>query len=331
MESSEKDVQMTCGAWYSAKRWIAALFAVGMAVSALAEAPMQKKASPGYFRVMVGAFEVTSLFDGGGEIDGRLLQAQPGEVQLLVRKDLGDPEHIRGSVMGFLINTGAKLILVDSGAGGHWGGPTLGKLRSNLIRSGYRPEQVDLILITHLHADHVGGIYAKPGERAFPNAEVRAAKEDSDFWLSEEIAKQAPKEAQEFFQIARNAAAPYRSARKWNPFSGPELIAPGVRAHPIPGHTPGHTAYEFTSNGETLLVWGDVVHVAAVQLPRPDIGIVYDIDGPSAIRARQQLFDNLAAKATLIAGAHMPFPSLGRLRKEGAGYVWVPVIYGDLR
>jgi len=301
-----------------------------MAVCALAEAPMQKKASPGYFRVMVGAFEVTALFDGGGEIDGKLLQAPPADVHSLVRKDLGDPQHIRGSVMGFLVNTGAKLILVDAGAGGHWGGPALGQLRSNLARAGYRPEQVDLILITHLHADHVGGVYTESGLRAFPNAEVRAAKEDSEFWLSAEIAGQAPKEAQEFFQIARNAAAPYRSARKWNPFSGAEPLAPGVRALPIRGHTPGHTGYEFTSNGETLLVWGDVVHVAAVQLPRPDIGIVYDVDGPSAIKARQQLFDDLAANATLIAGAHMPFPSLGRLRKEGAGYVWVPVIYGAL-
>ncbi len=323
---------MICGTWYSAKKWMVALLAVGTAVSALAEAPMQKKASPGYFRVMVGAFEVTTLFDGGGEFDAKLLNAQPGDVQSLVRKDLGDPEHIRGAVVGFLVNTGAKLILVDSGTGGHWGGPTLGKLRSNLTQSGYRPEQVDLILITHLHADHVGGIYTKSGKRAFSNAEVRAAKEDSDFWLSEEIAKQAPEEAQEFFQIARNAAAPYRAARKWNPFSGPEQIAPGVRAYPIPGHTPGHTGYEFTSNGETLLVWGDVVHVAAVQLPRPDISVAYDIDGPSAVKARQQLFNDLTAKGTLIAGAHMPFPSQGRLRKEGAvGYVWVPVIYGDLR
>lgn len=317
--------------WDFTKKWMIAVLAVGLTIPAMAEAPMLKKASPGYFRVMVGDFEVTALYDGVGEIDGKLLHAQPGDVQSLMRKELGDPEHIRGVVMGFLVHTGAKLILVDSGAGGHWGGPTLGKLRSNLRLSGYRPDQVDLILVTHLHADHVGGIYTKSGERAFPKAEVRMAKEDSDFWLSEEIANQAPEEAQEFFRIARNAAAPYRAARKWNPFSGAEQIAAGVRAYPIPGHTPGHTAFEFSSNGQTLLVWGDVVHVAAVQLPRPDIGIAYDIDGPSAIKSRQQLFDNLVAKGTLVAGAHMPFPSLGRLRKDGAGYVWLPVMYRDLQ
>jgi glyoxylase-like metal-dependent hydrolase (beta-lactamase superfamily II) len=316
----------TLSVWHSVRKSVVAFLAVGMVMPAIAAAPMVKRASPGYFRVLVGDFELTALYDGGGEIDAKLLHAKPGDVQSLVRKELVDPEHIHGAVMGFLVNTGSKLILVDAGAGGHWGGPTLGKLVANLRLSGYRPEQVDLVLLTHLHADHVGGIYTATGSRTFPNAVVRMATSDSDFWLSTEVAK----EAQEFFQIAGNAAAPYRSAGKWKPLDGSEEIVRGVRGRPIPGHTPGHTGYEFTSNGQTLLVWGDVVHVPAVQLPRPDIGIAYDIDGPSAIKAREQLFEELAAKGTLIAGAHMQFPSLGRLRKDAVGYAWVPVLYRDL-
>src|ERR1700682_4849898 len=185
----------TSAVWHSVRKWIVVVLAVGLVTPAMAAAPMVKRASPGYFRVMVGDFEVTVLYDGGGEIDAKLLHALPGDVQSLVRKDLGDPPHFRGAVAGFLVNTGPKLILVDAGTGGHWGGPTLGKLASNLRLSGYRPEQVDLVLATHLHADHIGGIYTATGRRVFPNAVVRAAKSDSDFWLSTEVAKQAPKEA----------------------------------------------------------------------------------------------------------------------------------------
>jgi glyoxylase-like metal-dependent hydrolase (beta-lactamase superfamily II) len=100
-----------------------------------------------------------------------------------------------------------------------------------------------------------------------------------------------------------------------------------VKARPINGHTPGHTGYEFVSKDQTLLVWGDVVHLAPVQLPKPEIGIAYDIDGPAAVKARLALFKQLAADKTLIAGAHMPFPGIGRLRVDGKGYAWVPVNY----
>jgi glyoxylase-like metal-dependent hydrolase (beta-lactamase superfamily II) len=308
---------------------VAASAALAVEVPANAAAPLQEKQSASFYRMKLGDFEVTALYDGGGEIDAKLLHAEPADIQSLMRRELGDAQHIKGTVAAFLVNTGKKLILVDTGTGGHWGGPSLGKVGANLERSGYSPEQVDIVLLTHLHADHVGGIYSAQGGRLFPNAEVRMANADSDFWLSAETAKQAPKEAQLFFTIARDAAAPYIAAHKWMPFAGIDEIVSGVRPVPISGHTPGHTGYEFTSQGKTMLVWGDVVHVAAVQLPHPEIGIDYDADGPAAIKARQQLFEALAAKETFVAGAHMPFPSLGQLRREGAGYVWVPVIYTD--
>ncbi len=272
---------------------------------------------------------MTSLYDGGGEIDSRLLHAEPTEIQALMREQLEDAAHIPGSLSGFLVNTGSKLILVDAGTGGHWGGPSLGGLVANLRLAGYRPEQVDLVLLTHLHADHVGGIYSSTGERVFPNAEVLVSKADSDFWLSPEVAKQAPKEAQIFFQIAKEAAAPYIAAHKWHPFAGTDELAPGVRPVPIAGHTPGHTGYEFTSKGQTLLVWGDVVHVVAVQMPHPEVSIAYDADGPTAVKSRQELFEKLAANGDWIAGEHMPYPALGRMRKGSTGYIWVPVVYKD--
>jgi glyoxylase-like metal-dependent hydrolase (beta-lactamase superfamily II) len=236
-------------------------------------------------------------------------------------------DEIDGAVSGFVVNTGSKLILVDTGTGGFWGGNALGHLVANLKKAGYRPEQVDIVLLTHLHADHVGGLATSKGTRVFPRAVVHMAKADSDFWLSEKIAQQAPREAQEFFTLARSSAKPYIAAKKWSPFVGTDEIVPGVTPYPIAGHTPGHTGYLFTSKGQTMLVWGDLVHAAPVQMERPDVGVVFDIDGPTAIKTRQDLLADLAEKGTLVAGEHMPFPSLGRLRKEGAGFVWLPVPY----
>ena len=299
------------------------------AFPAAATSNLLKTQAPGFFRTMVGDFEVTALYDGGGPgaYTVEMFKADPKDVISLLQASFADPNQIMGSVSAFLVNTGEKLILIDAGAGGHWLGPVLGKMASSLVASGYRPDQVDLILITHLHADHVAGITSLDGKLVFPNAEVWVSKADADFWLSEEIAKKAPKDAQEFFEIARKTTAPYIAAGKWHTFEGAKQFATGVKARPIAGHTPGHTCYEFVSKGQTLLAWGDVVHLAPVQLPKPEIAIGYDVDSPAAVKARLALLQQLAADKTVIAGAHMPFPGIGRLRVDGKGYAWVPVHY----
>lgn len=233
---------------------------------AQAEAPMQHQQVPGFYRTMIGDDEVTALLDGSGSIDSSLLHGDPALIQsLLARSFQDDPKNVSATVQGFLVNTGSKLVLIDTGAGGHWGGPTLGKLVRNLKASGYKPEQVDLVLLTHLHADHVGGIYQN-GKRIFPNATVMMKKADADFWLSKEITAKAPEEAKIFFTVAQDAAAPYIAAGKWKPYEGTDEIVPGIAPYAIPGHTPGHTGYMISSKGQSLLVWGDVAHVGAVQM-----------------------------------------------------------------
>ena len=149
-----------------------------------AEAPLRPHQVPGYYRLMVGDFEVTALYDGGAGIDSALLRGNAQQIRALLRRSMyDDPTDVLGSVAGYLVNTGSKLVLIDAGTGGHWGGPALGRLVANLRASGYSPDQVDVVLITHLHADHVGGIYGADGSRVFRNAEIRMAKADSDFWL----------------------------------------------------------------------------------------------------------------------------------------------------
>jgi glyoxylase-like metal-dependent hydrolase (beta-lactamase superfamily II) len=316
-----------------------AVFAVTLAIGAglfavepvQAAAPMQHKQVPGFYRMMMGDFEVTALFDGGISIDSSLLSGDPALIQsLLLRSFFDDPQKVSGSVTGYLINTGSKLILIDTGTGGHWGGPSLGKLTDNLKAAGYKPAQIDLVLLTHMHADHIGGIYDAKGQRVFSKAQISMMKTESDFWLSKDIAEKAPEGAKIFFQIAQAAAAPYLAAGKWKPLQGMDEIVSGITPVAIPGHTPGHVGYRVSSKGQSLLIWGDVAHVVAVQMPHPEVGIAFDADGPTAIKTREDLFVKLAEGKTLVGGAHMPFPGFGRLRKEDTGYSWVPVTFMNL-
>jgi glyoxylase-like metal-dependent hydrolase (beta-lactamase superfamily II) len=310
--------------------WVlsAVVLGIGTLVASIAShaaAPFHGVQVPGFYRTKVGAFEVTTILDGTSTFDAQWLKAEPSALQPLTAKQFQQSDKIAGTVAAFLINTGKQLLLVDTGAGGFWGGPALGHLSECLRAAGYRPEQIDLVLLTHLHADHVAGLRSPNGKRRFPNATVLMLQADSDFWLSQEVASKAPAEAREFFMLAQASAKPYVAAGKWKPIAPGAEIVPGVRSRPIAGHTPGHTGYEFSSNGQSLLIVGDAVHVAQVQFERPDIGVVFDGDGQTADKSRVALFEEVARSGQLIGGQHLPFPSLGRLRKEGSGYVWVPI------
>jgi glyoxylase-like metal-dependent hydrolase (beta-lactamase superfamily II) len=297
--------------------------------AAPAAKPQHHDQVPGFYRMKVGDLEVTALFDGLGVFDPHWLKGRKATMDGVAKALHEDPHMLEGSETGFLVNTGKQLILVDAGAGTWFGGGALGRLAGNLRSAGYVPEDVDLVLVTHLHSDHVGGLTAQDGTRVFPNAEVYVAKAESDFWLAPEIAAKAPKDAQPFFQSAQAIATPYIKAGKWHTFSGAEAIVDGVRLVPLAGHTPGHTGYEFSSRGQKILFWGDVIHAQRVQLRQPEVTVVFDIDATAAAATRNQLLPRLARENVVIAGPHMLFPSLGRLRKEGSGYGWSPVAFTD--
>src|SRR5580704_2974967 len=298
--------------------------------TALAAAPQHHDQALGFYRLKVGDLEVTALYDGTGVFDPHWLNgtktAMDGVAQALHK----DPHMLDVIDTGFLVNTGKQLILVDAGAGGWWGGGSLGRLAGSLHSAGYTPEEVDLVLVTHLHSDHVGGLTTQDGKRVFPNADVYVAKAESDFWLSAENAAKAPKDAQPFFQSAQAIAAPYIEAGKWQTFRGSETIVDGMQLVPLPGHTPGHTGYEFSSKGQRILFLGDIVHAQRVQLQHPEITAIFDVDQTAAAATRNQLLSKLAGEDVLIAGPQSSvFPPLGRVRKEGSGYSWVPVVFTD--
>jgi glyoxylase-like metal-dependent hydrolase (beta-lactamase superfamily II) len=295
--------------------------------AALAASPQHHDQAPGFARLKVGDLEVTSLFDASTVFDLHWLNGEKATLDDITKALHQDPHLLDTVDSGFLVNTGKQMILIDAGEGTWWGPP--GRVADSLRSAGYTPEQVDLVLLTHLHADHIGGLTTQDGNRVFPNAEVYVAKAESDFWLSPEIAAKAPKDAQQFFKSAQAIAAPYIKAGKWHTFSGSQPIVDGMQIVSLPGHTPGHTGYEFSSKGQKILFWGDIIHAQSVQLRHPEVTVVFDIDQTAAAATRNQLLPKLAREDIVIAGPHLKFPALGRLRKEGSSYTWEPVAYTD--
>src|ERR1700686_3030971 len=159
--------------------------------AALVAAPHHRDQAPGFYRVKVGDLEVTALYDGTGVFDPHWLNGTKATMAGVVEALREDPHMLDVADTGFLVNTGKQLILVDVGAGTWGGGGALGRLGGSLRSAGYSPEEVDLVLLTPLHSDHVGGLTTQDGKRVFPNAEVYVAKAESDFWLSPEIAAKA--------------------------------------------------------------------------------------------------------------------------------------------
>lgn len=311
------------------KRYLLGAALAVMSLQTLAAAPQVKTPAPGFYRIMLGSYEVTALSDGVLRlpVDRLLLNSSPKQIETALA------EHHQGlpvvtSVNAYLINTGSKLILVDTGAGSLLG-DGLGKLVVNLKAAGYQPLQVDEIYLTHMHPDHLGGL-TQNGKAAFPNAVVRAGQQDADFWLSESRLKQAPPKEKASFENVIAALKPYQAAGHFKTFSNDGELSPGISAFAAHGHTPGHSIYLVESQGKKLLLLGDLIHVAAVQFAHPRVAISFDKDAKAAVAQRLRVFSDSAQRSVLVGGPHLPFPGLGYLNKQGEGYDWVPLEYGAM-
>ena len=282
--------------------------------------------------MMIGQHEVTALFDGALQMDvKRLTNAQPEDIRKLLARMFVGTQKMQTAVNTYLINTGRHLVLVDVGGGSIYGS-ALGNTLTNLKAAGYKPEQVDRVIVTHLHGDHIAGLINANGQPTFPNSTVYVDKTENDYWLSNQIAAAAPADWQRIFVAAKNTAAPYLEQGRWKTISADTPIVPGIAAVAAPGHTPGHTAFAVESDGQRLLIWGDLVHSHAVQFARPEVAFNFDVDPKQAIATRFAIFKSVAQSGELVAGMHLPFPGIGYVRADDNGvYSWVPVEYAPLK
>ncbi|OLN25932.1 Methyl parathion hydrolase [Desulfovibrio sp. DV] len=305
--------------------WKAAgLFAVAILLSGVSGVQAATKAQAGYQWLEIGDVQVVALSDGTIPVDTKLLHAAPERIDRLLAASRAVPP-LAASVNAFLVVAGDRLVLVDAGAGKAMG-PGLGKLTASLAGAGYAPGQITDVLLTHIHGDHSAGLTID-GKAVFPKAVVHVNRQEAEYWLNPANKDKALSQHRMMFDLAKTSLAPYVDSGRVQSFDGRMEIVPGITTQPSPGHTPGHSFYLLESNGKKLLFWGDIIHRAEVQFPEPDVTIDYDIDPKAAAAQRKQAMAQAADADIVVAAAHIAFPGVGRVARDGAGYRWLPVPY----
>ncbi|MDL2259317.1 MBL fold metallo-hydrolase [Deltaproteobacteria bacterium OttesenSCG-928-K17] len=284
-----------------------------------------KQQGPGFYRHKMGDLLITALYDGFINLPPALFHGlKADEMQTRVSREVQTPDGLPTDITAYLIDDGSDLVLIDAG-GDKWRGPAMGGLLENMKAAGYWPESVSAILLTHLHFDHVCGLNDAECRPAFPNAAVYASEDECRFWLTPQPQLTATKENRTFFHIATRAVAPYRNKRAFFEFKDGDEIRPGIKALLTPGHSPGHTSFLVSSGRDRLLLWGDIVLSAALQLPCPQVSNDYDFDQAQAAATRLSIFKKVIEENWLVGGGHLPFPGLGRLVEKEPGYGWAPL------
>jgi glyoxylase-like metal-dependent hydrolase (beta-lactamase superfamily II) len=259
----------------------------------------------------LGDFKVTAIHDGHFDLPASFIGQAEGEPA----PDADATFHL--DVNAFLVQTGTRNYLIDTGAGGKMG-DNVNKLVPNLLKAGLTPADIDAVLCTHIHPDHTNGLITPDNAPIFPRAQIFVHQTEIDYWLTDEQYAQAPADFRYVYDWARESFAPYSD--RTEAFTR-GLVVPGIEAFPLFGHTPGHSGFLVDGGGKNqLIIWGDAVHRIEIQSRNPDISVQADVSQDDARASRHALFDRVAADDVLVTGMHVTFPGFGRMRRDGAGY-----------
>lgn len=308
----------------------AAALAAGATVApgaARAAAPQLGQSVPAHYRVKLGAFEVTTILDGAVEVPGphpifgENVSAE--EVAELARQNFLPAERMIIPFTVTIVNTGDAVLVFDTGNGGTTGRrPAAGLLRARMQSAGIAPEDVDHVVLTHFHPDHIGGMI-EDGQAAFPNASYVIPAREYDFWSSEDRLFEAS--TADNGQLVQDNVVPFADQARM--IAPGEAVVSGVESVKAWGHTPGHTAYHVESEGKRLMLIADTSNHYVASVMRPEWHVRFDMDKEAAVATRKEVLGMIAADRIPFVGYHMPFPSLGYLEEQGPGFRFVPVSY----
>jgi len=287
----------------------------------------QPEQAPSFYRGKLGAFEVTVLSDGTVPRHFDQILSNP-EITAAEYAAVHEAQPVSLSINAYLIHTGSHLVLIDTGAG-ELLGATSGLLIGNLKAAGYQPEQIDTILLTHIHGDHSGGL-SVGGVMQFPNASVYVDRRDLEYFVTRKDGPDESEARRRQNAQSRATVGPYLKANRIVPIQKDGEIVPGITSRGQTGHTPGHTAYLLQSEGHRILFWGDIIHSSEVQFEHPEVTVVYDANPSEAAQARLWELQFASDNGLLVASDHISFPSLGHVRKAGSAYRWVPIPYNAM-
>src|SRR6201981_3605268 len=297
--------------------------ALAPTVPALAHAPQAgKQAQPSFYRFKLGTIEITVVSDGTLAFPAATLWGDRAEdARGLLTSTFQPPSPVGLQINTILVNTGDKLVLIDAGCGVDKFQKTTGGLIANLAAAGYAPGDIDTILFTHFHFDHLWGITDRENASLlFPSAEFVASETEVAFWSDPELAgKLPPAQQPRVTQTNLKLASPRLRVIK----AGAE-VAPGVTTFDTAGHTPGHMSVQIRSGGEEMLLAGDVVVDSEVSFLHPEWPFEFDIDVPMGTKTRMAFLDRAAADKTLVSSYHLHSPGSGHVVREGSAYRWLP-------
>ena len=290
-------------------------------------AALPTKQVPGVQHRRFGDVFVTALSDGYVDLPAQYYLNADAALAATLQAEAFLPPQPRTSINAYLVRTSGRTVLIDTGTGGTMA-PTAGSLMDNLAVAGVAPDEVDVVLMTHMHVDHFGSAALPDGRPAFPNADLMLSRAEADFWLEEGKLASAPEQIRATMENAQRVAKAYEG--RVHTLDAAALPA-GIAAHPLPGHTPGHTGYMIGAGADRLLIWGDVFHLPALQVRQPEIGLAFDVDPAQAQQTRRDALALAADERLMVAGMHMDFPGFAHIGRTASGYslawsAWAPIL-----